>query len=141
MLVNVPISKIMSRNIVTVNIEESLKETEKLMLKNHIRHIPIMNESRLIGIVSLTDLQRIGFADAYNNEEKSVDNVIYELLTLEQVMVKSPITIQQDCSIKEASQILVDNEFHALPILDGEELVGIVTTTDLIRYFISGPDC
>ncbi len=137
MKLSTPVSDIMSTDLITVTCDDSLKEVELLMKKFHIRHIPVLNDNKLYGIISLTDLQRIGFADAYNSSEKDVDYVIYDLLTLEQVMVKNPVTIQKRDTVKKAGTIIIKHEFHALPVVDEEELVGIVTSTDLLKYLIS----
>ena len=137
MKLNTPIAEIMSTDLITITCDDNLKDAELLMQKNHIRHIPVIKENKLEGILSLTDLQRISFADAYNSEEKDVDYVIYELLTLEQVMVKNPITVKKTDTVKKAGEILTQHEFHALPVVNGDELVGIVTSTDLLKYLIS----
>ena len=137
MKLSTPVSDIMSTDLKTVTCDDSLKEVEMLMQKYRIRHIPVLNDNKLHGIISLTDLQRISFADGYNSSEKDVDYVIYDLLTLEQVMVKNPITIQKSDTIKNAGTIIIQHNFHALPVVEGEELVGIVTSTDLLKYLIS----
>jgi len=137
MKLSTPIADIMSTNLITVTCDNSLKDVELLMQKYHIRHIPVLKDNKLHGILSLTDLQRISFANAYNSEEKDVDYVIYDLLTLEQVMVKNPITVNKTDTIKKAGTILTKHEFHALPVVNGDYLVGIVTSTDLLKYLIS----
>ena len=58
------------------------------------------------------------------------------MFTVEQVMAKKIVSISPETTIKEAAQILSTKEFHALPVCEGELLVGIVTTTDLIKYLI-----
>lgn len=87
-------------------------------------------------MLSYTDLLRISFADAIDEDEESVDTTVYNMFTVEQVMAKKLITISPETTIKEAAEILAGNEFHALPICEGSLLVGIVTTTDLIKYLI-----
>jgi CBS domain-containing membrane protein len=58
------------------------------------------------------------------------------MFTVEQVMAKNLVTISPETTIKEAAEILANREFHALPICEDDLLVGIVTTTDLIKYLI-----
>jgi CBS domain-containing protein len=58
------------------------------------------------------------------------------MFTVEQVMAKKLVTVSPDTTIKQVAEILATNEFHALPIVEGELLVGIVTTTDIIKYLI-----
>ena len=137
MKLNTSIADIMSTDLVTATCEDSLKDVELLMRKYHIRHIPILQDNKLYGIISLTDLQRISFADAYNSDEKDVDYVIYDLLTLQQVLIKNPITVGISDTVKKAGTILTEHDFHALPVVDGDELVGIVTSTDLLKFLIN----
>ena len=58
------------------------------------------------------------------------------MFTIEQVMAKNLISVKSSATIKEVSEILAKKEFHALPVIDDNKLVGIVTTTDLINYLI-----
>lgn len=131
-----PVSKIMSSQLITVNQNTGLDEAEQLFKKNNIRHLPVVSGDELIGILSLTDLLRISFTDNYGENEGSVDTAVYNMLSIPQVMVASPVSIQKTQTIKEAAEVLASKEFHALPVLDGKELVGIVTTTDLIKYLL-----
>ena len=79
---------------------------------------------------------RISFADAVDEEEIEVDVTVYNMFTIEQVMTRNLVTISPDSSIKEVAEILAVKEFHALPVVQDELLVGIVTTTDLIKYLL-----
>ncbi|HRV55334.1 MAG TPA: CBS domain-containing protein, partial [Mangrovimonas sp.] len=83
------------------------------------------------------DLLRISFADAVDEHEEYVDAVVYNMFTIEQVMTKNVVSIPATTTIKEAAEILAHKEFHALPVIEGDKLIGIVTTTDLIRYLIN----
>lgn len=131
-----PISKIMTDKVITLNHTDDLFEAEKLFKENHIRHIPVVSGGNIIGMLSYTDLMRISFADAVDEGAKDVDTSIYNMLSIEQVMTKKLITVSSDTTIKEVAEILAKNEFHALPVVDGGKLAGIVTTTDLINYLI-----
>jgi len=131
-----PVSKIMSAQVVTLNLTHTLADAEAMFKKNNIRHIPVVSGEKLIGILSLTDLLRISFVDNYGDDEGHVDTAVYNMLSIEQVMVSKPLTVQADLSIKEVAEILATKEFHALPVVEGEKLVGIVTTTDLIKYLL-----
>ena len=90
---------------------------------------------KLIGVLSLTDLLRISFADL-SDDEKHVDSVVYDMFTIPQVMAKVPLAISPDTTIKEAAEILAEQTFHALPVTDNGNLVGMLTTTDLIKYLL-----
>ena len=132
----VPVSAIMTKNVIKLNLADDLTKAEQLFKQNKIRHIPVVNGSKIIGMLSYTDLLRISFVDAVDDDAEIVDATVYNMFTVEQVMAKKLVTISPETTIKETAEILSKNEFHALPVCLGELLVGIVTTTDLIKYLI-----
>ena len=131
-----PISDIMTSNVITLNLNDNLETAEYLFKHNKIRHIPVVNNDVIKGILSYTDLLRISFADAVYEDETIIDSVVYNMFTIEQVMVKNVISVSSKTTIKEVAEILSKNEFHALPVIDSSKLVGIVTTTDMIKYLL-----
>jgi CBS domain-containing protein len=131
-----PISAIMTKNVITLNKTDSLETAERLFKQNHIRHIPVVSGKSIKGMLSLTDLLRISFADAVDETEDYVDSIVYNMFTIEQVMAKNLISVTSNTTIKEVAEILSKKEFHAIPIVDNNKLVGIVTTTDLINFLI-----
>ncbi|OUR94474.1 CBS domain-containing protein [Flavobacteriales bacterium 34_180_T64] len=131
-----PISTIMTSEVITLSNKDSLEMAERLFKSNHIRHIPVVNGDAIIGMLSYTDLLRISFADAIDEDEESVDSIVYNMFSIEQVMAKNLISVSSITTIKEVAEILSKKEFHAIPVVDDDKLVGIVTTTDLINYLI-----
>ena len=131
-----PISAIMTKDVITLNHTDDLELAESLFKKNNIRHIPVVTGDKIIGMLSYTDLLRISFADAIDEDEQEVDTVVYNMFTIEQVMAKNLTSVSSNTTIKEVAEILSKKEFHALPVIDNNILVGIVTTTDLINYLI-----
>jgi CBS domain-containing protein len=132
-----PISAIMTKDVITLSTSDSLETAELLFKKNHIRHIPVVSGKEIIGMLSYTDLLRISFADAVDEHEEYVDTVVYNMFTIEQVMAKNLVSVNPTATIKEVAQILAKKEFHALPVVENNKLVGIVTTTDLINYLLT----
>ena len=133
---HVQVSTIMTRNVVKLNITDDLTKAESLFKEHKIRHIPVMNGNKILGILSYTDLLRISFVDAVDDDDEAVDVTVYNMFTIEQVMTKRLMTVKPETTINEAAEILATHEFHALPVCQGNLLVGIVTTTDLIRYLL-----
>lgn len=131
-----PISTIMTKNVITLNTSDNLERAEHLFRKHHIRHIPVVMESKIIGMLSYTDLLRISFADAVYEDEEEVDSTVYNMFSLEQVMAKNLISVTSDTIVKDVAEILSKKEFHAIPVVDDGELVGMVTTTDLINFLL-----
>ncbi|UQD55044.1 CBS domain-containing protein [Flavobacterium sp. K5-23] len=132
----VPVSAIMTKKIVKLNSTDDLTKAEVLFKKHKIRHIPVVSGKTIKGMLSYTDLLRISFVDAVDDDAEDVDTTVYDMFTIDQVMAKNLITISPETTIRETAEILSKNEFHALPVCDGETLVGIVTTTDLLKYLL-----
>jgi CBS domain-containing protein len=132
----VPVSSIMTKNVVKLNVTDDLTKAEMLFKKHHIRHIPVVKDNTIVGMLSFTDLLRISFVDAVDDDDDVVDVTVYNMFTVEQVMAKKLTSVSPDTTIKEVAEILASREFHALPVVEGNLLVGIVTTTDLIKYLI-----
>jgi CBS domain-containing protein len=132
---NEPIASIMTKELITLSLNDSLYSAEKRMKVNHIRHMPVVDGDELIGLVSLSDLQRVSFIDAYS-KEGTEDTPVYNMLSIRDLMIKNPLTASPKTTILEVSKLLASKEFHSLPVVDEGKLVGIITTTDLLHYFI-----
>lgn len=131
-----PVSSIMTKNLITLNLTDDLSTAESHFKKNKIRHIPVVSGDAIVGILSYTDLLRISFADSVDEVEENIDTTVYNMFSIEQVMAKNITSVSSDTLIKEVAEILSKKEFHALPVVDDHKLVGIVTTTDLINYLL-----
>lgn len=130
----VPISQIMTKELITLTPKDSLYDAEKLFIKHNIRHLPIVEGQKLVGVVSYSDLLKISYADV--TEEDDIETVVYDMYTIPQLMAKSPVTVGPETNIKDVAATLSKVSFHSIPVVEGENLVGIVTTTDLLKYFI-----
>lgn len=136
MIRKAPISMIMTTPVITLKKTDNLETAERLFKSNHIRHIPVVEDQVIMGMLSYTDLLRLSFADVdYDNDDMS-DVMVYSMFSIEQVMNKNIVSVASSNSIKEVAEILASKEFHALPVVDNNALVGIVTTTDLIKYLL-----
>ena len=134
--INIPISTIMTKNILTVDINDSLEKAEHLFKKHKIRHIPVVEHKKIVGMLSLNDLLRISFADGAYKEEENVSSDIYEMFSISQLMVRKPETVKSTATVRDVAELLTKTQFHSLPVVDNEEVVGMVTTTDLLKYFL-----
>jgi CBS domain-containing membrane protein len=121
--------------VITLKKSDNLETAERLFRKYHIRHIPVVTDDVIVGMLSYTDLLRLSFADITENNEDA-DVLVYNMFTIKQVMKKAIVSVSSSDSIKDVAEILATKEFHALPVVDNNKLVGIVTTTDLIKYLL-----
>ncbi len=129
-----PIANIMSKEVTTVNHTNSLNDVQELFREKQIHHLPVVSGDKLIGMVSKSDLERISFVSNYNSDNVATE--IFNALTIEQVMTKHLTTVEKGDTVLSAAKILAENEFHALPVVEGNKLVGIITTKDLLTYLI-----
>jgi CBS domain-containing protein len=133
-----PVSLIMTKHVFTVKLDDKLLDVYEMIRKHHVRHVPVVFEKKLVGIISRTDLNRLTFSSLFVGEEDA-DDAIFEMLSITQVMSHKPRVVKDTDSIKEVAKILSTEEFHALPVVDSlneSKLVGIVTTTDVIRFLL-----
>lgn len=130
------ITAIMTENVLCVDVDEELLRVDSLMKKHKIRHLPVLRKGKLVGIISQTDILRLSFGGIFEGQGES-DLGMFETLRLEQVMVAKPSVANTSDTIAEVGQLFVDSNFHAVPVVnDRQEVVGIVSTTDVIRYFL-----
>jgi CBS domain-containing protein len=132
-----PVSSIMTKSVVTAQLNNDNLRTIKEEFKNHrIRHIPVMNGHDLVGIVSKNDLMRLSFGNLFDGQD-AADEAIFDMLSIEQVMTQHPTTISPETEIRDVAKIFVEQDFHSLPVVENNELKGIVTSTDVLEYMLS----
>ncbi|MFV0540905.1 MAG: CBS domain-containing protein [Aestuariibaculum sp.] len=137
MIRKAPVSMIMTSPVITLKRNDSLEKAERLFKIHRIRHLPVVSGKVVVGILSYHDLLRLSFADLTDSVDRDADALIYKMFTIKQVMRKNIVTVSPSNSIKEVAEIFAKREFHALPVVIGSQLVGIVTTTDLIKHMLS----
>lgn len=130
------VSTIMTKEVKVLNTSDSLEKAERMFTNSHIRHLPVLEDHKLVGMLSWTDLKRLEFGDTYASNDVEVDDAVLNMLTIEMVMKTKPHVLDANQSIAEAANKLIEEEFHALPVTENEKLVGIVTTTDVIKYLL-----
>jgi CBS domain-containing protein len=130
-----PVKEIMTKEVYTVQENEKLSKVVEMFRKHKIRHIPVLSGKKISGIISRTDINRLTFGALFENQE-GADEAVLEILSINQVMTAKPKVVSEDDSIKDIAEIFANEEFHALPVVSGDELKGIVTTTDVIQYLL-----
>ncbi|TRO65499.1 CBS domain-containing protein [Christiangramia sabulilitoris] len=133
----VPVSEIMTKNLIKLHLQDELSQAEALFKKHRIRHLPVVEGEHIVGMLSYNDLLRISFADAVEDDEEEIETTVYDMFSIEHVMTKKVVSVSPETSIREVATIFTQNDFHALPIVSHDNLIGIVTTTDVIRYFLT----
>jgi acetoin utilization protein AcuB len=127
----------MSKNVVTIDVEESMEEAVKLMKKHGIKMLPVMKKGKLAGIVTDRDLKRAQASDATSLD---IHELLYLVSTIKigHVMSKNPITVPIDFTIEETADILMNNEISGAPVVDSKgHIVGTISQNELFRALIS----
>ncbi|PWH13621.1 MAG: hypothetical protein DDG59_13965 [Anaerolineae bacterium] len=126
----------MSKPVITITPDTPLQEALALMRKEKVRRFPVVDKhGKLVGIVSEKDLLNASPSDATT---LSIWEVNYWLskVKVEEIMTKEVITTCVDCPIEEAARIMADRKIGALPVMQEDRLVGIITETDLFKIFL-----
>ena len=131
------VDTIMSRDVVTVRPDAALMEIRGLLHEKGFNHLLVTEEDdTLCGVISDRDVLKAisPFLDTYSEEHRDVKTLSQPA---SEIMQSEPITVAPDTTIKKASMMLLDNRVSSLPVVEGSELVGIVTGKDMLEYYIS----
>jgi CBS domain-containing protein len=133
---NEPVSKIMSTGLKTIQIGQKLSDARRILAEKPFDHVPVLDGTKLVGMLSSTDLVKLTF-DWGNSDARSIDAVLDHQFTVAGTMTKDLVTMKSTETVRQAAQLLVQASHHAVPVVEGDaKLVGIVTSTDLIRYLL-----
>jgi acetoin utilization protein AcuB len=105
------------------------------MLNNKVRRLPVMDKERLVGIITMEDLRRAEPPTGMGLDLVKITDVLSKM-TVRQVMTKDPMTIAPDASLMDAAQTMLEHRISALPVIEDEQLVGIITESDIFRAFV-----
>jgi acetoin utilization protein AcuB len=128
----------MTPRLVTVSPDDSVEKAVQLFRQRGVRHLPVLKGKRLVGILSDRDLMRA--MEPLRSKERKLLNVgglffLLEPVEVREIMSRDVVTIAPDLSVQDAAAIMVASRFGALPVIANDELVGIITETDLLRCF------
>jgi acetoin utilization protein AcuB len=127
----------MSKNVITVNIKDSMQDAIKLLKENDIKMLPVMKKGKLVGIITDRDLKRASASDATTLD---VHELLFLLskIKIKDIMTKDPIMIPHDFTVEETAEILLKNKISGAPVINNEgQVVGTITQTDLFKVLIS----
>lgn len=134
-----PVKSIMSSKLITVNAEDSLEVVREKFNTHKIHHLPVVRYKTLEGIISKTDFKH--FLRGFSNFELDhmIDESRMKSRKAKEIMTPNLATVRSDTRINVILEIFLKNWFHAIPVVDDGELVGIVTTYDVIKLMSKEP--
>ncbi len=128
----IKVNDIMNKKLITLHPKDKISQAEEIFKTYKIHHIPIVVSSQLVGILSMGDI-------FYSRKQKSINadkflnNVDIALMTVEEIMTHNPYCIGPEASITDALNTLESKRVNALPVVEDEKLVGLITTYDLLK--------
>lgn len=126
---------VMKRDPVTVKRDDSFRYALKLIRKEGIRHLPVLEGKRVVGIVTDRDLRQAAPSPATTLEVHEL-NYLLERLKVEAIMTKKVVTVPPELSLPDAAKLLFTHKIGCLPVVEHEELVRIVTEGDILRAYV-----
>ncbi|ACX51204.1 CBS domain containing protein [Ammonifex degensii KC4] len=125
----------MTANPITITKDTPIFQALEIINKHKIRHLPVVQDGKLIGIVTERGLLRISPSPASTLSVYEL-NYILAKLTVAEAMVKNPITTTPDTPIEEAALVMREHKIGCLPVLEKGQLVGIITQTDMVEALV-----
>ena len=130
------VRELMSTDVVTLTEDESVAHAQHCMTRGRIRHLPVLRDGQLVGLVTHRDLLAASFssfADVHTSEQRRV----FTTIVVKEVMHRDLVTVGPDTTVAEAARILLRNKYGCLPVVDEEgSLLGILTESDFLRLTV-----
>lgn len=130
------VKDLMSTEVITVGRNDDLLRVEQTMASKQLRHLPVVEDGELVGIVTQRDLFKAAMSSAMGYGQKAQEAYLHKVLVKE-IMVYPVITISPTASLHEAIDLIMERGIGCLPVVENGALVGLVTKTDLLRHLRS----
>jgi len=131
------ISRVMTRNPVSVSPDMTINEARSIMDKQQIGHLPVLNKSEeLVGILTREDLMKASPTMATTLDMYEISYLLSKI-TVKDAMEKKVITVDENEVVEDAARIMADNDIGCLPVMHGKLLVGIITDTDIFHVLLN----
>ena len=127
----------MNPNVITVDADDSMLDATKILKEHNIRHLPVVEKGKLVGVITDRDLKRASPSDATTLE---AHELLYLIATIKvrEIMTKNPITVPYNYTIEEAAELLLQAKISGMPVVDKDgDVIGTITQTDLFKVLIS----
>jgi CBS domain-containing protein len=127
-----PVSTLMTTNVKCVQPDQKIIDLKHIYEQQKFHHhIPVTENDILVGMVSLIDFMR-----AIHNASLDDSEAVYHTILVKDIMSLHPVSIEENTSIEAVAELLAKGEFHSVVIAENGHVKGIVTTADLLRFFL-----
>jgi CBS domain-containing protein len=133
MLLTTPIKQIMKDEVVSLNVDQSILDAIGVLSRGRFHHVPVVENKRLVGILSTVDIFKLD-SDSLTSSSAAL---LAGRARVGDIMIKDVASLSERATVGDAAELLSSGDYHALPVMAGTgELIGIVTTTDLIAHML-----
>lgn len=132
------VKDVMTTQVVTLSTEDVVSEVYEIFSELNIHHIPVVHDDhKIVGIISRSDLERIssGISLFSQKRKDEMNATLYRSLRVSEIMTTQPECVGPEISLKEAILHFRENKFRALPVVENEKIVGIITPYDVMLFF------
>ncbi|MCF6157183.1 MAG: CBS domain-containing protein [wastewater metagenome] len=129
------VKDVMKTQLVTLNADSKLGFASDIMYLGRIRHLPVVRGDTLVGILTQRDLYRASLTSILTNWKENRE--FLDSINVSEVMVKNVTTISPDAAVEEAAKVMIDRKVGCLPVVKDAALLGLITETDILEYFVS----
>lgn len=126
------VREIMKTEVTTLGRNDTLQLAQDIMTLGRVRHFPVLEDGELAGVMSQRDLYKASLGSVMKYGEKAQREFL-DTIAVKEVMNYPPVTIAPQASVQEAARLMLKEKIGCLPVLDKDELVGIVTETDMLQ--------
>jgi CBS domain-containing protein len=129
------VSELMQRAVKTVSLDAAVNEAVVTLADSHISALPVVDkQGRMVGVISSTDI----LTSEAEAQDATAREALFEDTMLRDIMSPHPLTVPPDTDVREAAQQMLYAEIHRLFVVDGERVVGVISTTDIMRAVAVG---
>ena len=122
----------MTTDVVTIARNDELSIADDIMNMKRLRHLPVVENGRLVGILTQRDLFHAAMSTALNFGQKAQKEFL-KTVVVKEVMTDEVVTIEPGADIKEAARLMVERKIGCLPVVENGKLVGLISETDLLK--------
>lgn len=129
----------MTRKVITASPDDTLARINEIFEENNLHHMPVVRYKTIVGMISKSDLLHFMHGFQENEMEKFIDTTRLRTWKAEEIMTKGLAKVDSQETIRNVLELFLLNRFHAIPVVDSGELVGIITTFDIIKAVADEP--
>lgn len=126
----------MTKKLLTVTQDDTVARVDEIFSEHRIHHLPVVDGKKLVGIVSKSDINLLKRKNGESELSKRLQDIQLQHYSVKEIMTAGVATLESTDKINVALEVFMANLFHAIPIVDDGELVGIITTFDIIKNIV-----